>query len=1241
MAATGIRLPGRLLTRKTIIVLLTLAMIVVLINVRLDMVGPVALKSVLRLAGGGCRLDITYPDTVPVGAPFPVKIEITDGSIRSIPRAEASVVVGDSPGRTVTLYYGIGTTNLTLTREGAWDVLVSVSGRLAYSAGGRVADESCTEQFSVKAVNLDDPTVETKRIQRGTLNNAALQWTKGFVVIEGAVTVPASSQLIVNPGVVVLMKPDARIEVLGEAKLGTKEGQPIVFTSYPSGSSEVKPWNQLLFGRYAIGILHNAWFLQGGASAHSNFGNLDTQRVIHGEESSDIAFIGGGIIDNVGGAIGGERCRLQVHRAVISRCNGGGSVQQAVVTLQNVHVTEIGQYQTSSSSHLTGDGFTFYSSRITPPDSEFSKISNSVFAVGGGLGIHHKGTNLVIESTIVEDFRRSCVVTSGEKSRVTIRSAIMRNCRVGLQQSYGQPSVTLSNSAVVNNEVGIWYGDENVENGGKIELENTLAMGNAEKNLKVYSNGVERADADRGSENVRLKCFFVNSESVKRKARSQFTLVEKKYSPCLQPKISLNHSDCNIALSLPHGKCLWSEYNPETLSGVRLERLDLCQECCKETSELTFGNFDHWRMLNIQNRKGATIHTGQEVETREECGVSFAADLYQYTDSDCQKTKVQLKSVFSNILHFQGESHLRELKAHYFDRVMKTSLTPPSFGMILDFSNIMDKNASALAREDVDCTLSDRNENGVSAFVTAWLPDIGMYTRLSVLLADLVHPKNFFTYVPFLYLANCMKSGHSHFADKETNNYVLIDNDRCLVPERVASGDMPPAYRYRLDRLSDILFTKSHVCKVPEEMIERLKLATSVSSKVPSLGIQFKDEVLADKVMAPLLLKEDPEIYEEVDGRASTLLAEYNSLCENNDVDKFDNKLRDVYKTSAIKHTYIVEGRDYILANFADDDLAYLKVVSDGPRKQVGDQLFNGGLAELVSYHVDRLVGLGRVPVAASRRLLLDGSVVLKGVINAQGEVVQDLEKDHTTLGRYLSDVQTKNIRANGSVEWIASQLRHDPAEKHPILDVVVVGKIKDLKQDIKLSNQVKNFLNHDAWFSDLKRLGITRQMTWDIMDMHLLDFLLHNPHRTTFATSELRLVSYDNTRAFSADIGGKVCEPLLRCPPVFYSSVEGGEKSGCPASCPTNTEDGDKNQNCRFRRGTFERIRRGSEAAAEKDNLVNKLRNALSSEAINVNSHKDYFGRYDLYEGFQNRIAHLSSHVKRCMEKYGEYVFV
>jgi len=295
--------------------LLTLALIVILMNVRLDAVGPVALKSVLSLTGGGCGLVITCPDTVPVGAPFPVKIEIVGGSIRSIPRAEASVTVGgsqNSPSRTVTLYYGIGTTNLSLPREGAWDGLVSVSGRLAYSAGGRVADESCTEQFSVKAVNLDDPTVETRRLQRGTLNSAALQWTTGFVVVEGAVTVPASSQLIVNPGVFVLMKPDARIEVLGKAKLGTNEGQPIVFTSYPSDSGEIKPWNQLLFGKYARGLLHNTWFLQGGASARSNFGNLDIQRVIHGEESSDITFVGGGIIDNVGGAIGGENCRLQV-----------------------------------------------------------------------------------------------------------------------------------------------------------------------------------------------------------------------------------------------------------------------------------------------------------------------------------------------------------------------------------------------------------------------------------------------------------------------------------------------------------------------------------------------------------------------------------------------------------------------------------------------------------------------------------------------------------------------------------------------------------------------------------------------------------------------------------------------------------------------------------------------------------------------------------------------------------------
>ncbi|KAI8492588.1 hypothetical protein Bbelb_296290 [Branchiostoma belcheri] len=1231
MAGTGLRLPSRLLTRRTMVLLLSLATIAVLLNVRLDTVAPVTLKSVLRLAGGRCGLVVTRPGTVPAGAAFPVKIQITGGSIRSIPRAEASVAIGgDSPGRTVTLYYGVGTASLSLPRAGSWDVLVSVSGRVAHSAGGRAAEETCSEQFSIQAVDLDDPAVETRRIERGTLSNTGLQWTKGFVVVEGAVTVPTGGLLVVNPGVFVLMKPDARIEVLGEAKLGTKEGEPIVFAGYPANSGgETRPWSQLLFGRGARGSLQNAWFLQGGASAHSNFGNLDTQRVIHGEEGSDIAFVGGGIIDSVGGAIGGERCRLQVHHAVIARCNGGGSVQEAAVTLQNVHVTEIGQEQTGSSDFAV-DGFTFYSPRITPPDGE--------------------GTNLAIESTIVEDFRRACVVTSGKKSRVTISSALLRNCRVGLQLSSGRPNVTVSNSVVVNNEVGIWYGDENAETGGEMELENTLAMGNADKNLKeqsgqdddtlkpklMFINGAERTEADRGSENVRLKCFFVNSESVKRKARSQFRLVEKKHSPCLQPKISLNHSDCSIAPELPHGKCLWSEYNPETLSGVRLERLDLCGTCCKETAELTFGNFDHWRMLNVQNRKGATIHTGK-VETREECGVSFAADLYQYTDSDCQKTKVQLKSVFSNILHFQGESHLRELKAHYFDRVMKTSLTPPSFGMILDFANILDRNASSLAKSDVDCALSDRTATGVSAFVTAWLPDIGMYTRLSVLLADLVHPRNFFTYVAFLYLANCMKSGHSHFADKETNNYVLIDNDRCLVPERVASGDMPPAYRYRLDRLTDILFTKSHVCKVPQEMVDRLKLANSVSSTVPSLGVQFKDEVLADKVMAPLLLKEDPEIYEEVDGRASVLLAEYNS-----DADQFDSRLRAVYKTSPVRQAYIVAGRDYILANFADgDELAYLKVVSDGPRERVGGQLFNGGIAELVSYHVDRLVGLGRVPVAASRRLVLDGSVALQGVVSDDGEVVQDMARDGVTLGRYLTDVQTGKTRANASVEWIASKVRHDPAHKHPVLDVIVVGKIKDLQRNVKLSSEVKNFLNHDASLRDLQELGITRQMTWDIIDMHLLDFLLHNPHRTTFATSELRLVSHDNSRAFSPDIGSKVCEPLLRCPPVFYSSVEAGEKSGCPESCPVGVEDADNYRNCRFRRGTLERIRKGSVDATEKDKLVNMLRTALSKEAISVDSHKDYFGSNDLYEGFQYRLAHLASHVKGCMETYGEHVFV
>ncbi|KAI8477539.1 hypothetical protein Bbelb_447290, partial [Branchiostoma belcheri] len=645
--------------------------------------------------------------------------------------------------------------------------------------------------------------------------------------------------------------------------------------------------------------------------------------------------------------------------------------------------------------------------------------------------------------------------------------------------------------------------------------------------------------------------------------------------PCLQPQVYLDHPECQLNVQVPRAECVWTDYSPEPLVDARLERIDLCANCFTITG----------RLKDVQDLKDASISTEGSAPGAE-CGLSFSADFYQYTDSQCLKSKVRVKSVFSNISHNQAESHLRELKTYYFDRVLQFHLTPPSFGLMLDFSHILDSNASAFIDKTMSCGLSDNDGNQVSTFVTAWVPHIGMFTKLSVLLADLVHPKNFYPYVMFLYLSNCMKSGHSHFASEDTFDYILIDNDRCFVPERVVALNFTLHYRKRLTVLTDTLFSKTHVCDMPADIINKFKDANAVSSKVPSLGSQLREEIIKDEEMGPLILKENPEIYEEIDGRVSTLLAHYHRNCDEYDADKYDPILRQMYKTGAIQYAYMVQGRDYIIA-----------IVGTSVRQRIGGEIMNGGFAELVAYHVDRLMELGRTPVVASRRLFLDDSLRLKGVIEPHGDLIHD----------YTSS------------KWVANQMKTEDGA--PFLDIVVVGRVKSLRVDVDLNPKMKDFLSHHITFNDLEDAGVTRQMTWDVTDAIVFDFLTHNSERTGLATSELRHVVYDNRPAFSPSIPTAVCESILRCHPALYPppSPNPHGPTNCPAAC-WGGDDGETalDGNCRFRTHVLERFYNFETNTSRADEFVDSLEKALTKEALDVQSIENYFGQVVVINGRQ-----------------------
>ncbi|KAI8477538.1 hypothetical protein Bbelb_447280, partial [Branchiostoma belcheri] len=307
----------------------------------------------------------------------------------------------------------------------------------------------------VEAVDLRHTDIPVRKVSGASLGlEKDSAWSRGIVVIEGSLKIPAGVTLTVKPGVVFLMSPGSRLNVVGQVKMGKEGHDPVLFTALPDEKGRVKPWDQIVFHQGSEGDLRNTWLTHGGSAKSPNVGSLDTTPVVHVQKNAAVNFHGGGLVDNVGEAIRGEVCTIVLQGRSLPVCEGGGSAREAVFHIDNVHVTEISQDQ-----------------RII---SDFTK--DAVFAAGGGLGINQQGSHVIVESTIIEDFHRAGVLTSGEKSHVTLRNLIIRNCAIGLRVGYGKMNVTLDDSVVVNNKVGVWYGEDGVNNVGTLNINNVLAI---------------------------------------------------------------------------------------------------------------------------------------------------------------------------------------------------------------------------------------------------------------------------------------------------------------------------------------------------------------------------------------------------------------------------------------------------------------------------------------------------------------------------------------------------------------------------------------------------------------------------------------------------------------------------------------------------------------------------------------------------------------------------------------------
>ena len=246
------------------------------------------------------------------------------------------------------------------------------------------------------------------------------------------------------------------------------------------------------------------------------------------------------------------------------------------------------------------------------------------------------------------------------------------------------------------------------------------------------------------------------------------------------------------------------------------------------------------------------------------------------------KELVFFKAAFAvNIDHKSAESHLREIKAAYLDRILGTGVVLPATGVIIDrrviinaFPENQRKEYRSKFRENLLCEPAAGNwsgaaSSGLRGSMMYYLQGVNKTRGENIITAattyrNTIEHTSAVNYAVFLYLAGCTKTPHNHF-QIDSKRFVSLDNDRCFTPVHVIQGPNVPQDWYDLFGVWEQLVFE--ICKFPDSLLETLRSANNTKVKLS----QQLQVVLSEDDLSDDLLSEQPEAFQEIDVRAERL----------------------------------------------------------------------------------------------------------------------------------------------------------------------------------------------------------------------------------------------------------------------------------------------------------------------------------------------------------------------------------
>ena len=348
-------------------------------------------------------------------------------------------------------------------------------------AGGFVSEYACEQNFSISILgftkNIDVLQEWPIVLHSGELTNSEVWENSSIHHITGDIFVNDTAILTIAHGCRIIVNQDVNIWVYGEIKVEGSTDAPVLFTAADPGNS----WGGIrIISQENESSISNAIFTDGGGNDEFIFGHSSSQPVVF-IYFSLIKLTNCYFIQNEGKAVGGTNSKISINNCIMNKCDMGGEFHSCYVEVEQSHFSEMPD---GDGLVMDDDNDGLYFHRFLPSmGDQLSVVNNCVFTKGEDDGIDHNKAKLSVTNCLISGFFREGIAAS-EGNFVNIYNCVISDCEQGIEAGYGYPLVKVDHCVVLNNNIGIRFGDSYFTGSyGHIDIQNSICYNNQDNFL--------------------------------------------------------------------------------------------------------------------------------------------------------------------------------------------------------------------------------------------------------------------------------------------------------------------------------------------------------------------------------------------------------------------------------------------------------------------------------------------------------------------------------------------------------------------------------------------------------------------------------------------------------------------------------------------------------------------------------------------------------------------------------------